>query len=228
LADGATATMGCVDEPYLNGTPNMTFFFTRWLVGWTFGEAAYASQEVLSWQTTVIGDPLYRPFGKDPRKLHEFLLAEKSPLAVWSHLRVVDLSLSQGVSPAKVVSYIRDADPSAQSAVLTEKLGDLYAMLGEDDLAIKAWQRTLEIHPTLEQGIRVAFKLGDKFIAQGHDGRALDLYDDFLWAHPKYPDALALYKKLQPLAEKAHELDKATRYAQEIEILSAAQNKPVK
>jgi hypothetical protein len=31
--------------------------------GYTFGEAAWAAQPVLSWQTTVIGDPLYRPFG---------------------------------------------------------------------------------------------------------------------------------------------------------------------
>ena len=47
----------------------MAVFFTRWLKGFSFGEAAYASQPVLSWQTTVIGDPLYRPFGQDPRKV---------------------------------------------------------------------------------------------------------------------------------------------------------------
>jgi len=32
----------------------------------TFGEAAWAAQPVLSWQTTVVGDPLYRPFAKEP------------------------------------------------------------------------------------------------------------------------------------------------------------------
>ena len=43
LADGATATMGCVYEPFLDGTPNMGIFFTRWLAGFNFGEAAYAA-----------------------------------------------------------------------------------------------------------------------------------------------------------------------------------------
>jgi uncharacterized protein (TIGR03790 family) len=102
LAKGATATMGCVEEPYLDGTPNVGIFFTRWLAGFSFGEAAYASQAMLSWQTTVIGDPLYRPFGKDPRILHEALMARHSPLIEWSHLRVVNLSLLQGVSPGKL------------------------------------------------------------------------------------------------------------------------------
>ena len=28
----------------------------------TFGDAAYYAEPVLSWQTTFVGDPLYRPF----------------------------------------------------------------------------------------------------------------------------------------------------------------------
>ena len=68
LAKGATATMGCVNEPYLTGTPDVATFFARILFfGFSFGEAAYAAQGQLSWQTTVIGDPLYRPFGKGAR-----------------------------------------------------------------------------------------------------------------------------------------------------------------
>jgi hypothetical protein len=51
--------MGCVYEPYLTGTPNVAAFLARWLAdGFTFGEAAWDAQPVLSWQTTVIGDPL--------------------------------------------------------------------------------------------------------------------------------------------------------------------------
>ncbi|HVV73444.1 MAG TPA: TIGR03790 family protein, partial [Verrucomicrobiae bacterium] len=63
LAKGATATMGCVNEPYLAFTPDMSVFAGRFMFGgFSFGEAAYASQTVLSWQTTGVGDPLYRPF----------------------------------------------------------------------------------------------------------------------------------------------------------------------
>ena len=68
LAAGATATMGCIDEPFLAGTPNMEVFFSRWLLlGFTFGEAACAAQGAVSWQTTVVGDPLFRPFGGNPQ-----------------------------------------------------------------------------------------------------------------------------------------------------------------
>lgn len=92
LAKGATCTMGCVDEPYLGGTPEVGVFAGRWLYfGFTFGEAACAAQPVLSWQTTVVGDPLYRPFGKAPLGLHEVSSSGKArssngPSCVWSTL----------------------------------------------------------------------------------------------------------------------------------------------
>ncbi len=64
LDKGATLTMGCVYEPYLQYTPNIFTFCTGMLQGFTYGEAACASQGVFSWQTTVIGDPLDSPSGK--------------------------------------------------------------------------------------------------------------------------------------------------------------------
>lgn len=58
LAKGVTITMGTVCEPYLSGTPDLAAFTARLVyLGFTFGEAAYAAQSVLSWQTTVNGRP---------------------------------------------------------------------------------------------------------------------------------------------------------------------------
>ena len=68
LSRGATCTMGCVYEPYLQFTPNIAFFAQSWCNGWTFGESAWASQIAVSWQTTVIGDPLYQPFKRPHRR----------------------------------------------------------------------------------------------------------------------------------------------------------------
>ncbi len=60
LARGAAVSIGAVDEPYLGGTPDIATFIGRFLhENFTFGEAAYAAQGVLSWQNTVVGDPLY-------------------------------------------------------------------------------------------------------------------------------------------------------------------------
>ncbi len=228
LADGATATMGCVYEPFLDGTPNMGIFFTRWLAGFNFGEAAYASQTALSWQTTVIGDPLYRPFGKDPRMLHEALIARHSPLIEWSHLRIVDLSLVHGVSPGKLIQYLQEVDVTGHSAVLTEKLGDLYQMEGQSDPAIKSWQQALKLNPSPLQAVRLTLVLGDNLAASGKEEQALALYDAFLKGTPAYPDALALYQKMEPLAKKLHKKTKARHYAEEITRLTAPQTPPAK
>ena len=59
---GAAATLGNVYEPYLDLTPHLDIFNERLLQGFTLAESAYMSVKVLSWMTTVIGDPLYRPF----------------------------------------------------------------------------------------------------------------------------------------------------------------------
>jgi tetratricopeptide (TPR) repeat protein len=197
----------------------MAIFFTRWLQGFSFGEAAYASQPELSWQTTVIGDPLYRPFGQDPRMLHQALLARHSPLIQWSHLRVVNLSLMNGMSPAKLIEYLRNPEVvsvTAGSAVLTEKLGDLYQMEGQSDLAIQSWQQALKLNPSALQAVRLTLELADNLAASGKEAQALALYDAFLKGTPAYPDTLALYQKMEPLAEQLHKNSQAKRYAKEI------------
>lgn len=62
ITRGAAATLGNVYEPYLDLTPHLDVFNERLLQGFNFAESAYTSFKVLSWMTTVIGDPLYRPF----------------------------------------------------------------------------------------------------------------------------------------------------------------------
>lgn len=65
VADGITGTMGNVYEPFLDAAHYPTIFFDRILKGYSFGEASYMSQPYLSWQSVVIGDPLYTPFRYD-------------------------------------------------------------------------------------------------------------------------------------------------------------------
>ncbi len=65
IRHGAAATLGNVYEPFLGLTPTLDVFFDRLINGMTFAESAYASLVGLSWMTTVVGDPLYRPFGDE-------------------------------------------------------------------------------------------------------------------------------------------------------------------
>ncbi len=62
LAAGATATCGTVYEPYTVGFPYEGVLWDRLASGWTFGEAAVASSQLVSWQAVFVGDPLYRPY----------------------------------------------------------------------------------------------------------------------------------------------------------------------
>ncbi|WP_395735432.1 TIGR03790 family protein [Prosthecobacter sp.] len=64
LSHGAAVTFGNVHEPYLALTLHFDIFNRRLLEGFTIGEAAWNATPALSWMNIVLGDPLYRPFGK--------------------------------------------------------------------------------------------------------------------------------------------------------------------
>jgi uncharacterized protein (TIGR03790 family) len=222
LAEGVTATMGCIDEPYLDGTPNMEVFFSRWLLlGFSYGEAACAAQRFLSWQTTVVGDPLYRPFGRNPSTLHTELLRRESPLIEWSHLRWVNFNMARGAPPDVYISYL-EAEPTTQhSAILSEKLGVLYQQAGKAELAIKSFRAALALDPTPQTAVRLTLVLGDQLADAGQEAEALKLDEAFLTNRPGWPGALPLYQKMQALAGKIGDKARAARYAAEIKKLSS-------
>ncbi len=63
LEKGAAATIGPVNEPYVQAFPVPEIFFTLLTEsGLTLGESYIYSLPYLSWQMVLVGDPLYRPF----------------------------------------------------------------------------------------------------------------------------------------------------------------------
>jgi uncharacterized protein (TIGR03790 family) len=63
LSRGAAATIGPVDEPYIQAFPPPELFFTVLTAGnHTLGESYLVSAPYLSWQMILVGDPLYHPF----------------------------------------------------------------------------------------------------------------------------------------------------------------------
>jgi len=201
LAKGATCTMGCVDEPYLGGTPDVGVFAGRWIYfGFTFGEAAYASQPVLSWQTTVVGDPLYRPFAKNPIEQQNELAGRKSRLLEWSILRLANLSRARGLSALQVTTILEETPTTKESAVLTEKLADFYSEQGKPSSAIAAYERALTLNPSPQQRIRLRLTLGEKLIAAKRDEEARANYQRLLQESPDYPGNAAIEQKLAGIA----------------------------
>jgi uncharacterized protein (TIGR03790 family) len=221
LAKGATATMGCVYEPYLAGTPDLAIFAARFIFhGFTFGEAAYAAQPVLSWQTTVVGDPLYRPFGRDADQLHRELAVRHSKLLEWSYLRLVNLNLVMGKHLANVVELLEQLDLTKKSAVLTEKLGDLYSAQGKPSSAVYAYAQALELDPSPQQRLRLSLMLGERLTALDRAAEAYAQYQKLLQEFPTYPAKLSVYKKLLPLAQKLDKQKDAEAIQAEINRLS--------
>lgn len=199
LARGATCTMGCVYEPYLSLTPNVGLFLKLFCNGDTFGEAAWASQIGLSWQTTVIGDPLYQPFKKSPAALYAQLARAHNPLIEWSWEKVINLELVRGMSPWRLEQVVENLPVTGQSAVLTEKLAELDEAAGKPSSAIETWQRALNLNPTPQQRIRIRRTLAEKLVASGRIADAIENWRQLLIEEPDYPGRPIVQEKLREL-----------------------------
>lgn len=63
LEEGVAATVGPVEEPYVQAFPFPQLFFGLLLDGdFTLAEAYFLSLPFISWKMILIGDPLYQPF----------------------------------------------------------------------------------------------------------------------------------------------------------------------
>ncbi|MDP6545176.1 MAG: TIGR03790 family protein [Phycisphaerae bacterium] len=74
LTNGVAATAGAVDEPLLMAFPAPEEFFPLLLTGkYTIAECYWRTVPNVSWQMTLIADPLYNPFKKNPQVLLKHL-----------------------------------------------------------------------------------------------------------------------------------------------------------
>jgi uncharacterized protein (TIGR03790 family) len=203
LAKGATCTMGCVDEPSIQFTPNVAAFLARWAVNrFTFGEAAWAAQAALSWQTTVIGDPLYCPFAKDPAELNVELTQAHSPFLEWSYLRAVNTVMMRGTSLSRLETFLENLPLTATSPVLTEKLAELCDAQGKPDAAIEFYRQALKLNPSPEQRIYLRLALGKELLAQNKTIVAIDNYKALMTESPDYPGNASLANQIAVLEQK--------------------------
>jgi hypothetical protein len=131
LARGAAATLGNVYEPFLQMTHELDTFLVRLLDGHTLVESAYMASRGLSWQSVVIGDPLYRPFaGCEGGGGGENEAAEREFRA----LRVA--ALRWGSEPGELRAELAKAARQRGSGTLFEALG--LAALADHDAPVAA------------------------------------------------------------------------------------------
>ena len=215
LAGGATATMGCVNEPYLQLTPNIGLFFARFLLeGFTLGEAAYAAQPGLSWQTTVIGDPLYRPGGRILQAVLDDLAMRHSPRLEWPVLQLANRQARLGTPLEVVVHGLEDLPITATSPVLTEKLAALYQEQKRTNNAIATLGRVLDQAPSPGQRLRVRWELGRRQTDAGRTAEAYTNLQALVRENPDYPGLGMVYQRLVELAGQLHQPEAAERWAE--------------
>jgi uncharacterized protein (TIGR03790 family) len=154
LARGAAATMGAVSEPYLGYTPQLHLFAERLCRGNSFGESAYMSLPVLSWQITVLGDPLYRPFKYALNDQIEHLEKDGRAELDWAYLRKINLLVREGRFNV-ALNTCRERLQKGESLILREKLGDLYAKNELYQEAGEQYRTVIENAKTAETAVRV-------------------------------------------------------------------------
>jgi hypothetical protein len=166
IAHGAAASMGTVYEPLLGWTPHEDIFTKRLLDGNYFVEAAYASQEGLSWMTTVVGDPLYRPF-RQP--LESALSAASTPHTDhddWLFLQLVRREILARKIDLTPDSLRESIEISGVGPVAEEGLGDLLVTLNDSRPgypAAQAYQKAEDAYSLPMDRIRVGIKLSNYY-----------------------------------------------------------------
>jgi uncharacterized protein (TIGR03790 family) len=180
LAAGAVATLGNVYEPYLALTPHLDIFHDRLRAGLTFAESAYMAQRGLSWMTTCVGDPLYRPF-KGAAELEELPLAGE-----WAHFRK-DARRWFSAERAEGDAALRAAAEKDRSGMIMEGLGLLQLAVNDREAALASFPQAREFYRAGEDAMRVAVHEIIQLRAAGREAEAKALMQKMIAAVPNSP-----------------------------------------
>lgn len=127
VARGVTATVGNVNEPYLDWTHRPNLLLRSLSRGSRLVDAAYFALEALSWQEVLIGDPLYRPFAVTLDRQLENLASLPPQLAPYAVLRQAHQLETAGrpTDALTLLQHVQRDQPSLPVGVLlARKLRD--------------------------------------------------------------------------------------------------------
>jgi uncharacterized protein (TIGR03790 family) len=142
VARGATATVGNVYEPYLEYTHRPDYLVRALSRGRTLGDAAYFALPVLSWQSILIGDPLYRPFAVSLADQLRNSGRFSPGLAGYATLRSVNL-LDRLHKPELAFSELREALAKEPNLAVGLALARRLQALGSSTEAVKVLEPLL-------------------------------------------------------------------------------------
>ncbi|MBL9134896.1 MAG: TIGR03790 family protein [Verrucomicrobiales bacterium] len=218
VARGVTATMGMVAEPYLDGTPEIGLCFARLLFsGFTWGEAALVSQRLLSWQLTVIGDPLYRPFATNAIDRLKDLAARGDGRVDWSLVTLYNRKREVTRDVRSVIAELEKEPRLRFSPVLLEKLGDFWREANEPAKAAESYHKACAWKVSPQQRKRLLWNGGEMAQAAGDPSRAYDFYATLADIHDPLPDPRTLFERLISLSQALSKEAEVGRWTKALE-----------
>lgn len=217
LAKGATVTFGCVDEPYLEFTPNPHAFLEMLVIlGFSVGEAALGCQPSLSWASAFFGDPLFHPFDPDLRALEQRQFKSGSPGQAWTILRQVNVLIQNGQRPDAVRDQLEAYPMAAQHPILAEKVAQLYAADSRHKPASEWFQRALDLKPSPEHRLRLLLSLADSLAFSQQAPKAADILRGVETLRPDYTNLLSFRLRQLDLAKDALDVPAMKRLQDEV------------
>jgi len=175
LARGVTATVGNVFEPYLEYLHRPDLLMEALARGDDLVDAAYYALPVLSWQSIVIGDPLYRPFKVPLAAQTRDLSALPPQLAGYAAIRQMDLLDADG-RQAEAVALGKSAMKQAPNLALALALARRLADSGDSEAAtwvVSAVADTADLSASNWELVREAASF---LSANKKSAEAIDLY----------------------------------------------------
>lgn len=146
VAHGAAVALGNVDEPFLQLMSHSDIFVDRLLRGYSVAEAAWMATPVLSWMSTVLGDPLYRPFRR--ARSDERLTGRVTGADEDTGYRAIEAAFREsGDAVSLKRRLLKAAESSAVSGdgVVTEALGLFLLARGDAEEAEACFRRAGEL-----------------------------------------------------------------------------------
>ncbi len=195
LARGAAVSMGAVAEPFLGFTPHLSILVDRLCRGLPWADSLYLSMTVLSWQTTVLGDPLYRPFAVPLDEQVKRMEAAGDVEVDWAYLRRINLLVREGRLNV-ALRYARERVRLRDSPLLREKLADLFVLNELPDEAVLQFELALKQATSGEMAVRVGARYLNLLLAQGRHEQALKVNQALRerWSGDRFLGALPLVK----------------------------------
>lgn len=202
LKHGAAVALGNVWEPYLGYTVHFDVLNRRLLDGWTVGEAAWNATPGLSWMTVMVGDPLYRPFGKGiGSSLGEGLDRD---YAMYQG-RAIRAKADGAEGPLKM-ELLRLAE-HRRNPHLMELIGLLSSQSGQFDDAVELFANAEAWYENATDRIRMRIYTGDALISAGKTSEAERLLKDGMakaeWhALPEFVALVGLLRRVVPQTQQ--------------------------